>query len=68
MADEENSDADRFNSLAEQDDPGIIREFIWFLRYNKKWWLAPIVLALLTLVVFAIFSSSPVGPFIYTLF
>ena len=57
-----------FDSLAEGSDPGIVREFIWFLRYNKKWWLTPIVVVLLLLVVLAFVTQSPAAPFIYTLF
>ncbi|KAA5544662.1 hypothetical protein FYK55_08105 [Roseiconus nitratireducens] len=55
-------------ALAEQSDPGIVREFIWFLRYNKKWWLTPILVILLALVALAFFTASPAAPFIYTLF
>lgn len=57
-----------FDSLADGADPGILREFIWFLRYNKKWWLTPIVMVLLLLVVLAFVTTSPAAPFIYTLF
>lgn len=56
------------DSIAEGNDPGIVREFIWFLRYNKKWWLTPIVLVLLALVALAFTTTTPVAPFIYTLF
>ncbi len=59
---------DRFESLAEGSDPGIIREFIWFLRYNKKWWLTPILVIMLGLVGLAFVTTTPVGPFIYSLF
>ena len=47
----------------------VLREFGAFLRYQKKYWLTPIVVILLLfglLVVFA--QSSAVAPFIYTLF
>ncbi len=57
-----------FDELADAKDPGIVREFIWFLRYNKKWWMTPILVILLLLVGLAFLTSSPVGPFIYTLF
>lgn len=57
-----------FESLAGQSDPGIVREFIDFLRYNKKWWLAPILIVTLLLVGLVFLTASPAAPFIYTLF
>ncbi|MCA9136592.1 MAG: hypothetical protein KDB00_07530 [Planctomycetales bacterium] len=57
-----------FGSMAEGSDPGILREFVWFLRYNKKWWLTPIIVVLLLLVGLAFLTTSPAAPFIYTLF
>jgi hypothetical protein len=45
----------------------VFREFWAFLKNEKKYWLAPIVLLLFgLLLVFA--QSSAVAPFIYTLF
>jgi len=46
-----------------------IAEFVEFLRHRKKYWLIPILLALLFfggLVVFT--KGTAVAPFIYTLF
>ena len=57
-----------FDEFASGQDPGIITEFIWFLRYNKKWWMAPILVILLLLVGLAFLTTSPAAPFIYTLF
>lgn len=58
----------KFSDLAEQSQTGIVREFWDFLRYNKKWWLAPIVLVLLAMGVLVLLSGSTAAPFIYTLF
>jgi len=45
----------------------IAREFIDFIRYNKAWWMTPIILVLALMVAFILFAeSSPVLPFIYT--
>jgi hypothetical protein len=45
------------------------KEFLVFLRKEKKWWLMPIVLILLLLGIFLLFSaSSPLAPFLYPLF
>jgi len=44
-------------------------EFFEFLRYNKKWWLFPIIFMLLLLGILIVFTqSSALAPFIYTLF
>ncbi len=49
-------------------DVGIVAEFLDFLKYNKKWWLLPIVAILLLLGIFIVLSTSAAAPFIYTLF
>ena len=47
----------------------IIAEYLQFLKENKKWWLFPIVLAILALGALIIFAKgSALAPFIYTLF
>lgn len=47
---------------------GIVRDFWDFLRQNKKWWMLPIVVVLAFFSVLVILSSSPLAPFIYSLF
>jgi len=47
----------------------LIREFLAFIRQEKKWWMIPLVAVLLLvggLILFA--GSSPLAPFIYPLF
>jgi hypothetical protein len=47
---------------------GVVGELFSFLWGNKRWWLVPIIVALLllgTLIVLA--QSSALAPFIYTL-
>ena len=47
----------------------VVREFVAFLRQEKKFWLAPIVFVLLLFGLLLVFAqSSAVAPFIYTLF
>ena len=43
---------------------------LWeFMRYNKKWWLTPIILFLLLLSAMIVFTEgAALSPFIYTLF
>jgi hypothetical protein len=47
----------------------ILREFWSFLRIRKKWWLAPVVVLLLTLgLILVLTEGSALAPFIYSLF
>lgn len=47
----------------------IISEFWEFLRFRKRYWLLPILVALLLLGGLIVFTeTSAVAPFIYTLF
>jgi len=47
----------------------IVKEFILFLKENKKFWMIPIVLILLLLgFVIVVGQGSALAPFIYTLF
>ena len=66
------SDQDRgpseFLDRAEEPAPGIVREFIDFLRFNKKWWLIPIVVMLLLIALLSVLSTTALAPFIYPLF
>ncbi|MFP4118185.1 MAG: DUF5989 family protein [Candidatus Woesearchaeota archaeon] len=45
---------------------GLFFELLEFLLMTKKWWLAPILIALIILALIIIFgTSSPASPFIY---
>jgi hypothetical protein len=47
----------------------LTREFLAFIRHEKKWWLIPLVLVLLLLGALILFAgSSPLAPFLYPLF
>lgn len=59
---------DPFLEQARRRRPSLVREFWQLLRDHKKWWLTPIVIALLVLSLFALLSTSAAAPFIYTLF
>ena len=46
-----------------------LREFYLFMKVRKKYWLLPIFIFLVLLAGLIIFSqTSPVAPFIYTVF
>ncbi len=46
----------------------IVSEFVAFLKYNKAYWMIPIIIVLLLLSVLIILGSTSAAPFIYTLF
>ncbi len=46
----------------------LVREFLLFLKDNKKWWLLPIFLVLSLLGLLMMVGGSGAAPFIYTLF
>jgi hypothetical protein len=47
----------------------ILREFWSFLRVRKKWWLAPIVILLLSIgLILVVTEGSALAAFIYSLF
>lgn len=47
----------------------ILGEFFHFLKAEKKYWLAPIIIVFVLFGLLLVFSqSSAVAPFIYTLF
>tara|TARA_R100001132_G_scaffold22338_1_gene20432 strand:- start:13052 stop:13315 length:264 start_codon:yes stop_codon:yes gene_type:complete len=54
-----------FLSQSESATPGILAEFWDFLKHNKKWWLAPIIIALLLIGLLILISGSAMAPFIY---
>ena len=70
MSDEnkESSKAADFAAGAQEQNAGLMSEFISFLKHNKKWWLLPILLVLLVVGVLVVLGGTAAAPFIYTLF
>lgn len=62
------SEPSRFEQQAQEAPPGLLREFVEFLRYNTKWWLLPILIVLLGLGVLIALSTTGAAPFIYTIY
>jgi hypothetical protein len=58
----------QFQKQAEEAPVGIVREFLDFLRYNKAWWLTPIIIVLLLVGGALYLGTIGAAPFIYTLF
>lgn len=57
-----------FERQAREGSQGVFRELFYFLKTSKKWWLTPIIIALLLLGALVVASGSLAAPFIYTLF
>jgi hypothetical protein len=66
MADTPTNDFEK--AAAEPENPSLLAEFWDFLKYNKKWWLLPILLILMLIGILVVLSSTAAAPFIYTLF
>ena len=68
---DQQSPTEESRSFAEQaagPSGGLLREFWDFLRHNKKWWLAPIIIILLVLgLLIALTAHSALSPFLYPL-
>ncbi|MEM7299056.1 MAG: DUF5989 family protein [Bacteroidota bacterium] len=45
-----------------------LAEYFEFLKANKKWWLAPIIVVIFLLGMLVVLGGTAVAPFIYTLF
>ncbi len=61
-------DSSEFRQAATEKRSRFLSEFLQFLRENKKWWLAPVLVVLLLLGGLVILGGTGVAPFIYTLF
>lgn len=57
-----------FAREAERETPSLARELWDWLRQNRKWWLAPLLIALLVVGVLVVLGSTVLGPFLYPLF
>jgi hypothetical protein len=57
-----------FQEAGQEAPPGVAREFLAFLRENKKFWLIPLLAALGLLGLFAVLGGTAAAPFIYTVF
>ena len=65
---DDTAEKDAFQRAAAEKPPGLFREFLAFLRHNKKWWLVPILVVLLLVGVLVVLGGTALGPFIYPLF
>lgn len=61
-------ESDDFARAAGEARPSILAEFWDFLKYNKKWWLLPILIAILGMGIIIAIGGTGAAPFIYPLF
>ncbi|MFT5324912.1 MAG: hypothetical protein ACI8P0_002778 [Planctomycetaceae bacterium] len=66
--DQSNDASVSFAEAAEEEQPGLVREFAEFLIESKAWWLTPIIIVLLLVGLLVVLSGSVVAPFIYPIF
>lgn len=46
-----------------------LKEFILFIKENKKWWLVPMIVVMLLLgLVIVVGQGTALAPFVYTFF
>lgn len=57
-----------FEAAAQEQEPGLVAEFLDFLHESKGWWMTPILIVLVIVGVLVYLGSSVVAPFIYPLF
>ena len=59
---------DSFTSAGAGKEAGLLRELFVFMKHNKKFWLAPIIIVLLAMSGLILPGGTAAAPFIYTLF
>lgn len=57
-----------FAEASEKKQVGLLAELWAFLRENKKWWLAPILVVLLLVGVLIVLGGTALAPLIYPFF
>jgi hypothetical protein len=68
VSDQKKEEEKDFSAQAGESRSGLAAEFVDFLKHNKKWWLAPIIISILGLGALVMLGGTAAAPFIYTLF
>jgi hypothetical protein len=61
-------DQNEFEHLADEAPPSFVKEVWYMVASDKRWWLAPVVIAIVILGALVMLTGTGVAPFIYTLF
>ena len=56
------------NAASNQQRQNLFGELWGFMKHNKKWWLLPLIVALLLFGLLVVLAGTGLAPFIYTLF
>lgn len=67
-AEKSNEPTETFDRESRANSPTLLAELWLFIRSNKKWWLAPIIVIFVIFGVLVYLSATGAAPFIYTLF
>ena len=62
---EPQNEATRIAQEADEGDVSLMADFVAFIKYNKKWWLIPLLVSLAVIGLLATVGGSALGPFIY---
>jgi hypothetical protein len=68
QSEDQNKANDDFLNAAQDEERGLVAEFVMFMAENKMWWLTPILVVFGLLGVLLVLGATGVAPFIYTLF
>jgi hypothetical protein len=68
IREEQAREIDSFTRQAEEAQHGTLRELLDLIWYNRKWWLTPIMIALLLVAILIVVGGTAAAPLIYTLF
>ncbi|HIE69082.1 MAG TPA: hypothetical protein EYP98_02380 [Planctomycetes bacterium] len=68
QSEDQNKTNDDFLNAAQDEERGLVAEFVMFMAENKMWWLTPILVVFGLLGVLLVLGATGVAPFIYTLF
>lgn len=65
---QQHHDDKSFLDAAQEQDRGIVAEFVAFMGENKMWWMSPILIVLGLVGVLLILGATGIAPFVYSLF
>ena len=57
-----------FQDAANEARPGLVRDFVSFMRENRKWWLTPFLVVFALLALALVLHATGALPFLYTMF